>query len=224
MTLAIIRDGAAVELAPGADIVFGEELELSPASWATVNLWTEDERNARGVYTVVDAEIDRDHKLGPLAIVVDGDTTAIERQAVALDIDEAAASLAARRSQMKADTMAVRDERIGNGVTFGGHDFQTRPDDRENVQGAAQLAALWLMAGGPADSLRWNGGADDFAWIDADNELRPMSAATVIDFGKAVAAMKSACIFHAFAIKAAIDGAADHAALDAIDINAGWPS
>ncbi len=126
---------------------------------------------------------------------------------------------AARRDAV----MRLRDERIDGGLTFGGHEFQTRSQDRENVAGASQLAALWLMEGGDRDTLRWANPAQDFVWIDASNSLRAMSAATVIEFGRALAGFKSACIFHALGLKQAIDAAATEAELAAIDITAGWP-
>ena len=227
MALAIIRDGAAVELAPGADvpvILNTTPADVGAAHYDAVASWTEQARNDGGIYTVNDAAITPGHKLGPMVVNVAGGVTTITRAAVALSGGDLAADLAARKAAIKDAVMGLRDARIDNGVTFSGHAFQTRQDDRENVQGAAQLAALWIMAGGDPASLRWHGGTSDFAWIDASNALRTMSAATVIDFGKAVAAMKSAAIFNAFAIKAAIDGASSHAALDAIDINAGWPA
>ena len=58
---------------------------------------------------------------------------------------------------------------------------------------------------------------------DAVNELRPMSATTMIAFGRALAGMKSACIFHALGLKQAIDAATTEAEIRAIDITAGWP-
>lgn len=123
----------------------------------------------------------------------------------------------------KADVMRKRDERIEAGLTFNGYEFQTRVDDRENVQGAAQLASIWLMQGGDANTLRWSDPNRDFVWIDAGNVLRPMSATIVIQFGEALAKMKSACIFHALELKQTIDAATTEAELRAVDINAGWP-
>lgn len=131
--------------------------------------------------------------------------------------------LEALKAERKAAVMARRDERIDAGLTFGGHEFQTRAQDRENVAGASQLAALWLMQGGDANTLRWADPDRDFVWIDAVNELRPMSATTVIAFGRALAGMKSACIFHALGLKQAIDAASTEAEIRAIDIAAGWP-
>ncbi len=131
--------------------------------------------------------------------------------------------LEALKAERKAAVMAKRDERIDGGLTFGGHEFQTRAQDRENVAGASQLAALWLMQAGDANTLRWADPDRDFVWIDAVNELRPMSATTVIAFGRALAGMKSACIFHALGLKQAIDAASTEAEIRAIDIAAGWP-
>ena len=140
MTLAIIRDGSAVELTPGADVVFmldvvypvaaiGKEGEqgYSPpttrtesqqmtAAWASVELWDEAHLNERGIYTVTDAAIGPGHKLGPMVVTVAGGVTTITRAAVALAGDELAANLAARKVTLKDSVMGLRDARIGNGV------------------------------------------------------------------------------------------------------------
>lgn len=96
---------------------------------------------------------------------------------------------------------AERDRRIDAGITFQGVRFQTREKDRENIMGAFSLAAAWIMTGGSPGSLRWHGGESDFEWIAEDNTTLPMSAATVLAFGKAVAAEKSRLIFVARALK-----------------------
>lgn len=132
--------------------------------------------------------------------------------------------LPALKASRKDEVMVLRDARIDGGLTFNGWPFQTRGQDRENVAGASQLAALWLMAGGDPTTLRWANPDTDFVWIDANNDLRPMSASTMIAFGKALAGYKSACIFHALALKETIDAATTAAAVEAVDITAGWPS
>jgi len=134
------------------------------------------------------------------------------------------APLGALKESKAAAIGAERTRRIDGGLTFEGRRYQTRPDDRENVAGAAQLAIMAIMGGAQAGDLRWHGGDADFVWIAADNSLVPMDVQTVIAFAKAAAAMKSACIFHALALKEAIDEAPDEASLDAIDIAAGWPA
>jgi hypothetical protein len=112
-----------------------------------------------------------------------------------------AAGLARLRARTQDAIDAERDRRIDAGVTFNGTRFQTRPADRENVAGATQLATLAVMAGAQAGDLRWHGGASDFAWIAEDNSIVTMDAQTVIAFGQAVAATKSAHIFAARALK-----------------------
>jgi hypothetical protein len=111
------------------------------------------------------------------------------------------AALAHRRARTQDAIDAERDRRLDAGVTFNGTRFQTRPADRENVAGATQLATLAVMAGAQAGDLRWHGGEADFAWIAEDNSLVTMDAQTVILFGKAVAAAKSAYIFAARVLK-----------------------
>lgn len=119
--------------------------------------------------------------------------------------------------------MTERDRRIDGGFTFGGVRYQTRPGDRENIAGAAQLALMATMTGAGAGDLRWHGGDSDFVWIAEDNSEVAMDAPTVIAFAKAAAEMKSACIFHAKALKEDVAAAADGAAIDSIDIASGWP-
>lgn len=101
---------------------------------------------------------------------------------------------------------AERDRRIDGGIAFAGVRFQTREKDRENIMGAFSLAAAWIMTGGSPISLRWHGGPNDFEWIAEDNTTLPMSAATVLAFGKAVANEKSRLIFIARALKDELPG------------------
>jgi hypothetical protein len=112
----------------------------------------------------------------------------------------------------KSDAVTVaRDSVINGGFTFNSVRYQTRPDDRENIAGAVQLATLDVIP-------------PDFVWIAEDNSLVPMDVATIKEFGTAAAAFKSAAIFYARGLKDAIAAAADEAALSAIDINTGWPT
>lgn len=123
----------------------------------------------------------------------------------------------------KSEVMTLRDIKIDSGIIFEGHEFQTRAEDRENVAGAAQLATLWLMNGGDPNSLRWADPDNDFVWIDLYNQLQPMTATSMINFGKALATMKRQCIFHALSLKEAIDAATTKEEIRAVDITAGWP-
>lgn len=105
---------------------------------------------------------------------------------------------------------AERDRRIASGFEFGGVSYQSRPDDRENIAGAA-LAALGAMVDGaqPGD-LRWHGGSEDFVWIATDNTTHPMDAQTMFAFGQAAMAHKQALIFAARAVKDADPIPADY--------------
>jgi hypothetical protein len=97
---------------------------------------------------------------------------------------------------------AERDRRMDAGLSFAGHRYQSRPGDRENIAGAAQLAFMAIVngAGGSGD-LRWADADNDFVWIAEDNSLVPMDAPTVIAFAKAAAGYKQALTMTARAIK-----------------------
>jgi hypothetical protein len=103
------------------------------------------------------------------------------------------------------------------GFTLNGTPFQI------DAVSQSQIAAMGALALGsiadPANSP-WSAG---FYWVAADNSHVPMDAATTYAFARAVALYVSSCILHLRAIKDAIAGAADQAALDAIDVTAGYP-
>lgn len=114
-----------------------------------------------------------------------------------------------------------RDRRIDGGFAFAGARFQSRPSDRENIMGAAQLAGAWMGNGGDPDTLRWSNPAADFGWITEDNTTMLMSASLVVAMFQAGVAFKSALTFFARDLKDAVIAAADPSS---IDIEAGWPT
>lgn len=113
-----------------------------------------------------------------------------------------------------------RDLRIDSGFTFGVNTFQSRPSDRENIMGAAQLAMGYLGAGGDPASLRWANPDADFVWIAADNRTVPMTAMDVVGMFQAGVAFKSALTFYARAMKDAVIAAEDPASVPWRD---NWP-
>lgn len=113
-----------------------------------------------------------------------------------------------------------RDARIDGGFTFGAHTYQSRPSDRENVMGAAQLALAYLGAGGDPLSLRWSNPDADFVWIAADNQTVPMTADDVVALLQAGVAFKSALTFYARAMKDAVIAAEDPSS---VEWREGWP-
>lgn len=115
---------------------------------------------------------------------------------------------------------AERDRRIDGGFTFQGERLQSRPSDRENVMGAAQLAMGYLAAGGDPSSLRWADPDNDFVWITADNGTIALTAADTIAMFQAGVAFKSALTFYARAMKDAVIAAEDPSS---VEWGEGWP-
>jgi hypothetical protein len=132
----------------------------------------------------------------------------------------------ARRDTIKIQIAAKRDAVIDGGLTFANTVFQTRPDDRENISGAAQLAFMSLIQmqasnTNPVGNFRWHGGASDFGWIALDNSVVTMDAPTVISFAKTIAEFKSTCIFYARYLKDQVDLTVPP---ETVNINVGWPT
>lgn len=96
---------------------------------------------------------------------------------------------------------AERDQRIDGGMVWNGVTYQTRPQDRENVAGAATMALAAMVNGAQAGDLRWHGGSEDFVWIAEDNSVHTFDAQTFFAFAQAMAHHKSALIFAARALK-----------------------
>lgn len=105
------------------------------------------------------------------------------------------------QADRRTDVDAERDRRINGGFIFEGVEYQSRPEDRENIAGAATAALGAIMAGTQPGDLRWHGGAEEFAWIAADNTMHTMDAQTVYAFGQAAMAHKQAHIFAARTLK-----------------------
>lgn len=125
------------------------------------------------------------------------------------------------KDDLAARVMLERDTRIAGGLTFNGVRYQTRPEDETNVQGAFSLALAAVVTGaGTPGNARWADPEADFEWIAEDDSKHLMDAPTVMAFGAAIAARRKACIFHARALKDAINVAADPTT---VDINQGWP-
>ncbi|NDV53396.1 DUF4376 domain-containing protein [Salipiger sp. PrR003] len=127
-------------------------------------------------------------------------------------------ALDASSDEFLAAINAERDRRINGGFIFGGVVYQTRPEDRENMAGAATSALAAITDGAQPGDLRWHGGSSDFAWIAQDNTLVPMDAQTMLAFGQAAMAHKQAHIFAARALKDMPEAPSD------ITDDALWPS
>lgn len=106
-----------------------------------------------------------------------------------------------------------RDGLVSAGITHNGVEYQTRPQDRENIAGKAQQATLAKMSG---DAIT-------ISWIAADNSTQQFTADEFLAFANAVAARKEALMFHARSLKDQALNAADQAGVDAVNIDTGWP-
>ena len=94
-----------------------------------------------------------------------------------------------------------RNRRVSSGFMFAGHLFQSRVEDQKRINGAVTLAILALQAGAKPGDMRWHGGAEDFAWLAADNVLFPMDVYAVIAFGKVAGEWEASHVFAARALK-----------------------
>lgn len=95
----------------------------------------------------------------------------------------------------------VRDYRIAAGFVFQGVSYQSRPEDRENIAGAATAALGAMVNGAQPGDFRWHGGDSDFEWIAADNSTHLLDAQTTFAMGQAAMAHKQVHIFAARTLK-----------------------
>ncbi len=96
---------------------------------------------------------------------------------------------------------AERDRRINAGFAWGGKQWQSDPDSRENINGAYSSALAYLMSGGSADEVYWSNPNTPLTWLAEDNSLVTMTPAMMIDFGNAALAHKKAHIFAGRSLK-----------------------
>lgn len=200
---------------PGAlpDRLIGlDQSSLADLAWSQI-----DEFEGVGFWPVIDEPHDD-------GVETPGDVYSVDVEAgtvIRLKRDKTPEEMEPLRERLRAAVMALRDENVEAGITFNGTAFQTRKDDYLIIAGAAQLAFMAVAAGALPGDVYWHGEETPFAWIALDNSIVVMDAPTVVEFGRAVAARRSACIFHARSLKDAVDTAADPRT---VDINAGWPA
>lgn len=140
------------------------------------------------------------------------DMTTGEVEQVPLTPEEIAAltpTLEQARDAKLADLAARRWQAETGGMLIGGMPVKT---DRESI---AKIMAAYVQAqDNPTFSVNWKVDAGVFV---------PLDAATLIVVGDAVTTHVQACFDKEMAISAEIMTAPDIAALDAIDIETGWP-
>lgn len=124
------------------------------------------------------------------------------------------AALAIRKTNMWDRVKARRDRVVARSVTVGPlGTFDADAESRANITGAVTMALIAQGAGQPF-SINWK---------LANNAIATLNAAQMIAVGVAVGQHVAATHANAQSLGIAIDAAATHQDLDAIDVAAGWP-
>lgn len=120
-------------------------------------------------------------------------------------------TLAERKATMRAAVKRERDRLETCGFRHGGVVFDSDQRSVQRINTAVQAASV----AGPSFSL---------VWTAADNSDVTLDQAAMLTMPASLAQRAGALHAHAKTLKAAIGSAGNAAALDAIDITAGWPS
>lgn len=124
-----------------------------------------------------------------------------------------AEALAIARLQRWEAAKLIRDAHIDSGCMTPLGRVDSDEASRLNISGAVQAALIAQAAG------------ESFAidWTMADNSVVSHNGSAMVAMGLAVASYVSACHEAARLLRVAIEDAADLAAVEAIDIEVGWP-
>ena len=123
------------------------------------------------------------------------------------------ASFDERKSQLR-DALATRRwEAETAGIMVGGGAIATDRESQAMITGAFTRAQDKLAQGQTEDMIWFKGMA---GWVELD-------IPTTMAIGRAVGDHVQACFAHEHALDTQIEAATDDAALDAIDIETGWP-
>lgn len=134
------------------------------------------------------------------------------------DAPEILAIVLADKKQDKIAAAAVQYEaQLAAGVVYGGHNFQIDEASQQRIAAMGSLAVA-VLAGTPGAA--W---PPDFVFIAADNTQVAMTAQQMFELAQAAVARVLALRVAFRNLKDAILAAPDQAALDAIDVAAGWP-
>lgn len=94
-----------------------------------------------------------------------------------------------------------RDNLIRSGFVFNGYTYGSEVEDQKRISAAALLAFMAISSGAQPDDFNWHGNQEPFAWITKDNQVVPMDAFTVVEFGKVAAEHERKLIFIARLLK-----------------------
>jgi len=137
-------------------------------------------------------------------------------------------TIAVRRDILTARINERRDRIIDGGFEHGGHIYQSRPTDRENIKWYYDKAKAYVAAGVALNEPKWNDEdpSTDFAWRTAANAWVKMTAPQAVALGERAAAFKRGATFYGIGLKAGVDASnVTHQQLDDLEtqIEADWP-
>lgn len=121
--------------------------------------------------------------------------------------------LARRKAEKWAAVKMRRDTAEQGGCVAPLGRVDTDPDSQRKISGAVQMAMIAQAAGQ----------LFEIVWTMQDNSEAVHDAAAMLEMGVAVGTHVAACHAVARALWEQIEAAADDAALEAIDVGAGWP-
>jgi hypothetical protein len=133
-----------------------------------------------------------------------------------------APTLAEARAAKVAAINAQRDLVLAAGAPYGSARIAVHDGARADLSGMAAYATTVLITAATPAPIAW---PDSYAlgWIATDNSRVPLpTAADGLALAAAVGAWYGAVVQHARTLKDQALAAADLAALDAIDVTAGW--
>lgn len=152
-------------------------------------------------------------------VTIEADKVTVSRTAVALTGDGLAASLAARKARMIEAVIAERAIRLAAGFPHdfgderGEHHIGTTPQDMIGWDEVSKAASAMIALGAGAQTIQ----------LVTDTGPAIVTALEWQQILVAAAAFRQPIWARSFLLQASIAAVADHATLDAIDINAGWP-
>lgn len=111
---------------------------------------------------------------------------------------------------------ALRDQKETEGFTYLGHVWDSDERSVTRIYGAVMAAQAAIAAGAPE--------AFSITWTFADNSTAELTAEQMIGAPVAMAARADALHQYARTLKQTVAEAEDKQALEAIDIEAGWPN
>lgn len=194
------------------DESFTEDVQFS---YATMEMWTDAERAAHGIFPIVDDAIPDGKMPSGSSLVIDG--SIVRRRWTLIDIP-----LSILKAQKLAQIASKLDDVLSSGYAvpstistgLAGKVLQTRESDRTNWLASQAMYSAAIAAGHGADQIA--------VFRAADNSVSPITANEGAAVLLAMAAWGASMTRHSWTLKDAVSAATSAAAVAAIDETAGW--